>query len=82
MDLKFNSGKRAFGVLTANTENFNFDQTNVIVDGGQPLAVNYTNSFNTYRNSSAAFATGSGPVYRNGWNSTAGPGTAFASGRK
>lgn len=75
VDFKFNSGKRAFGYLTANTQNLNFDQTNGIVDGGMPLAVDYKNSFGGYSNSTGAFATGSGPVFRNGWNVTAGPGS-------
>ena len=73
VDFKFNSGKRAFNVLHANVHNANFDQTKVSVGGGTPLAVDSKHLFNTYTNSTGAFALGDGPKFNNAWNVTGGP---------
>lgn len=78
VDFKFSSGKRAFNAVSGSTHAINFDQTNVNIGGGTPLAVDHLSLLTVSTNSTGVFALGDGPKYNNAWKATAGPGQLAA----
>uniref|UniRef100_A0A383WMM2 Uncharacterized protein n=1 Tax=Tetradesmus obliquus TaxID=3088 RepID=A0A383WMM2_TETOB len=75
VQMRFDSGKRAFEVTHSSTVTANFPATAVEVGGGTPLAVSASHTITgPSPNSTVAISAGDGPSARHSWSVNLGPG--------